>query len=154
MALLNCKECHNLVSDKAKKCSRCGAKVPISPLKKLLLIISIGFWSWIIYGCTHIPDTTTDIEKAERNIQKVIYEVAYTCGASVRETLNDPDSAKFDYDHVRATPKIQGEDATWIVMLPVRAKNGFNATIFALFACEVRSVSKNEWETIKMVRVE
>jgi hypothetical protein len=51
MALIECKECHKQVSDSAKTCPHCGAKVPRRSVIKLLIIgLAILILTGIIIG--------------------------------------------------------------------------------------------------------
>ena len=63
MALLECKDCSNLVSDSAKACPQCGAKIPKTKwwLWAPLAIIFVAFFIGAING----PKDTTELAAME-----------------------------------------------------------------------------------------
>lgn len=156
MALLNCKECGNQVSTKAKNCPKCGAKAPeepITPLRAVLSLLGIGFLIFIIHGCIKATKLTP-AEQAAEDAKQATLLAAYACGDSIKENLNDPDSAKFDYDHATYITKTKGNTTTWTITIPTRAKNPFNATISALFQCEVKKVGDDDPKTLRVTQIE
>ena len=60
----------------------------------------------------------------------------FSCTQAIQETLNDPDSAVFDYTNSYAF--YDKENDQWIANIEFRAKNAFNAMIFAQYTCFVR----------------
>lgn len=149
MALLNCKECNNQVSTQAKRCPHCGAKAPKKKMSMWIVIPTLVFWSVIIYACSQASENMTPAEKTERAMR----HAAYQCGYSIKETLNDPRSADFDYDNANIKPEIKNNQAAWVIRLPVRAKNAFNATIYTVYQCRVRSNGDDNWETLSIKRI-
>lgn len=72
MALLNCKECDNQVSTKAKNCPKCGAKAPKEPptlLQEILsLIVIIAIVAAVIHGCNaSTPAPVKQTEQAQQD---------------------------------------------------------------------------------------
>jgi len=153
MALLNCNECKKEVSTQAKRCPHCGAKPPKEPISlgKFIGIMSfLSFMVLLIYFVNQMPERElTPQEKVERSIR----HAAYSCGYAIKGYLNDPGSAEFDYDHIDAVPEMKGNDAAWVVSVPVRAKNAFNATILNVFQCRVQSDGNDHWNTLSVRRI-
>jgi hypothetical protein len=150
VALLNCKECNRQVSTEAKRCPNCGAKAPKKPVSTWQAVFIIAIFSILIYSCNKIEQTPLS---PQEKLQKTIRHVAYACGNSIKETLNDPKSAEFDYDHAHVTPVVKGASAYWNVQLPLRAKNSFNATILVVYQCRVKSTGEDTWEVLNIKRV-
>lgn len=66
---------------------------------------------------------------------------AAMCEQFAKRALHDPDSAKFDWDHVQERP-----GQIYDVKLKLRAKNGFGAVRRTQFACKVKpDASGQKW---------
>lgn len=72
-----------------------------------------------------------------------------TCRVAVPRVMNDPDS--IDFDPMDSWTVDLGEDHRHLVRLGLRAKNAFNATIYARFDCLVEDRGE-EWEAISAVQ--
>jgi hypothetical protein len=60
----------------------------------------------------------------------------WTCKEKIWESLNDPDSAKFDYENSYAVSTDKPD--IWAVRIVLSGKNAFNATIRAAYICTAR----------------
>jgi hypothetical protein len=153
MALLSCNECRNPCSTDAKCCPHCGAKAPKeeqSQVSKVFSFLGLIFFGFVIYSCSTAPEhVDTPVEKAE----KIINNVIYTCSFSVENLLNDPKSAKFIYESANVKIITKPKPA-WLVTIPVRAKNSFNATVLNIFQCKVVATGVNQFKTVNVFTVQ
>lgn len=62
----------------------------------------------------------------------------YACMGEIKDNLNDPDSAEFDYHSSYALTTAQKN--VWAARIVLRAKNAFNAKIRTAYICTVRKV--------------
>ncbi|TXH93009.1 MAG: zinc ribbon domain-containing protein [Rheinheimera sp.] len=62
MSLIKCKECGEVISNKAKTCPKCG-----SPVKNKSIVRSILFWIFIIFVIGTIFNTATDRTQRQVN---------------------------------------------------------------------------------------
>ena len=149
MALVNCKECGEKVSSKAKACPNCGAKPPpqTSLVTWLVLIIIVivvvpAFFS-DTPNVTRSPQERAalaaqrDAERAAEREREVTEEAenrrkGFHCLSSfngthrgvanlVKERLRDPDS----FEHVETRIAPIDENGEHILMMQYRGANGF-----------------------------
>ncbi len=146
MALINCTECKNQISEKAALCPHCGAKVPKPSsiwriLQWLVIIFVIIPAVFALFTPDHSSDkpvaqqpprSLTDAEKkSAREIAdqaqkiKALNTARFACELFVKKSLDDPGSAEFeDSDTFWAE---RGKNGVFHVQVKVRARNGFNA---------------------------
>lgn len=86
---------------------------------------------------------------AER-IEQAIRLAVYDCGNFVNKTLNDPDSAQFDYENMTA---IKRPHDMIDVQFTVRAKNAFGAKILVTYQCRVKRIGAYEWKAISVHQI-
>lgn len=141
MAIINCRECGREVSGKAKRCVHCGIKRPkafttINYLSGLFMFI---VFAAVFHSCNQPSGPLTEQQRNNH--------MAYTCSYTIKETLNDPDSAKFDFDNAILVPRKDGNTG---VILSISAKNAFNARIKAIYYCVIKETSMDNFETISI----
>lgn len=78
MSLVKCKECGHQVSDSAKNCPGCGAKVPAKA--GCGTVISIAFIAYIIYS---VSTGTSSLSKEPRTYTVTYYVEGSTSSASL-----------------------------------------------------------------------
>jgi len=79
---------------------------------------------------------------------QVLGNAAYACKQWVTESLNDPDSAEFVDEDSWFRKRLSDTDFQVIVQL--RAKNAFNATMYAEMDCRLKLLDGNwQLESIK-----
>ena len=122
MGLVACAECGNKISDSAKACPQCGAKVKRTSLLTKIFAVIFGFaiLSAILGGnggstgdATTPPPEITAEKKAEN--ARVINTIA--TGAAVVQSLRNPDSVKWT--------SIRADTDGTTVCFEYRAQNGF-----------------------------
>lgn len=133
MALKPCKECGKEISDKAKSCPNCGAKIePKMSLGKFLLVILFGF---LVYKCVS-PSREVDesIGKAA-NLQEInnvdvvekrkgVADSEYMtqCQKAIERQANHPSTVKH---HRFSTSVYHAPNGNVSVTAPFSAKNSY-----------------------------
>ena len=149
MALIKCKECSNEVSDSAKKCPHCGAKLKMGFIAKFFLFLLMMFFVGSFLAGLSQQRKSDELAKMtveERKVyeenkkkedeafQKVVL-VIY----SIKKSLRDPKSLEFE--------TIFADDMASIVCVQYRARNGFggmNSEIAVAFDNKI-SKETNIW---------
>lgn len=173
MALVNCKECGEKVSTKAKSCPACGAKSrkKTSIITKFALVSFVLAMGIVIYDdATMTPDKRAvresariaraeikekeKIDKAAKKAEERCNDriLAFVMGNSyVKKTLKAPSTAKFPYvtdDDVRLTYL---GDCTHQINGFVDAENSFGATIRSRYKVIVKNTKGTEyWNLIDL----
>ncbi len=150
MALINCKECKELISNEAEACPKCGFKK-----KKTsgCLVVFLGFIIFSIFIGTQISNKyqevkdvqqqeetriasltseqkkQEDIANKKRQQKAALKEeekiVSRNCRNAVKESLHDPSNSEFDdYKHFYFKRE---KTNRFLVQVTGRAKNGFGA---------------------------
>lgn len=155
MALV-CKECGNQVSDTAKACPQCREKI-----KKNGLLRKIGIGFGLLFALSvlsaifgsHSPTKTSSsaASKNEGNTDKIINRSRLIASCQVaweiqnKARLKDPDS--LDWDRHNAT--IGTYKNKVVIVIPYRAKNGFNALNLSEAICEFDSKAGETTHVLK-----
>lgn len=125
MALINCHECQQQVSDTASTCPHCGAKVvkpkpekPRTRIKALLIALGVVV---ILISAFNRPGPESPEAKAAREKAQTEKELrtlaAAAAIASIRAALRNPDSLKIDSLRTDTTGKL--------ICVEYSAQNGF-----------------------------
>ena len=115
-------------------------------MKKRSALFAIG--AWLIFAVIIIA--ASDDKSAQKIAEpkpdpelEVLGSAAYACKHWVAKSLNDPDSAEFVDESGWFRKRLSETDFQVIVHL--RAKNAFNATMYGEIDCRVRLVDGN-WQ--------
>ncbi len=118
MALMTCTECKKEVSDSAKTCPHCGAKVKKlrSPVMSSLIWVLLFVTLFAVVASVNTkpeaaPASPEEIAKTKR------YVAAVSASKSIRAAMRDPESLKYETLRVN-------DDAS-VVCAEYRARNGF-----------------------------
>jgi hypothetical protein len=158
MALIKCKECGKEVSSNAKTCPNCGNKMP----KKTSIATWIigGVFLFVVVTCTlnvekakdageaRIAAMTPEQRAAEEKTKKDLsdlHDAQLTCEGEVKKTLHDPDSAQFDDFRGYAVLPHTAPPDHYIVLVTVRAKNGFGALRHIAIRCDLSRKNGSPW---------
>jgi hypothetical protein len=125
MALIKCKECGKEISDQAKTCPSCGAKVkkPAGGAGKLLALIVLGsLLASTITTCQKSSEPEpTEAQKAATAAANAALarqtQLAVLAVATLKKSLRDPDSLVLN--------SVRVDDKTNVACIDYRAKNGF-----------------------------
>mgnify|MGYP000193254580 FL=1 len=131
-----------------------AAREPMSLARRMLIVVaglSIGI---MLVGGWPKSDPSGRSEAAADQPRKpgegdVATMAKGTCRIAVPQALNDPGSVEFEPSDTW-TVKL-GTDHRHVVHMGLRAKNAFNATIYAEFDCLVEDRG-TEWEAISAVQ--
>ncbi len=143
--LINCKDCNNEVSKKAKKCPHCGVNNPAikasDSVKGLLLLIIIIVVMTSIFGSGENSNTVKEKEipltAEEVRKEKIEKHFSPWDGSHkglerlVKENLNDPES----YDHIKTTYWDKKDKLR--VRMEYRARNGFGGMVVGFVLADV-----------------
>ena len=171
MALTICKECKKEVSDTAKACPHCGAKLKGGFFGKFLIVIVILFI--LINLFTSIKNDKAKEKEAERIAAltpeqreaelkaKAIKEekekrasrisgAQYVCQQFVLRSLHDPKSAEPE----NSSQYFIEEESNGIYLVQVtgRFKNGFGALRYGVFNCKTK-LDKDEWVLVSLKQI-
>ena len=109
------------------------------------VVLGVGVWSCFLPVPEKAgPPKPLTPEEAEFQF---IAAAKHVCKAGVMQVLNDPDSAKFT-PAAEWTAKKTGE-ATVLVDVNLRAKNGYGALMLGNYICEVEK-SGSDWKVIQL----
>ena len=139
MAMIKCHECGKEISDEADKCPHCGA-----PPKKgvsagsIVILVLLG-----ILAVTFVV-TTSKPPKTAASVDK-FSAARGACLIVLKQSLNDPDSAKFGLTSEWYTQ--EQKDGTILVQPTGRAKNAYGAYIQGMWNC----VAQPEGENIRVL---
>jgi hypothetical protein len=146
MALVSCKECGHKISSDVKACPQCGKKRTSSGTKGCAVLIVlfalfavIGF---IVSDNAQVKRSailTPQQRAAERERkakEDLLNSVRGICLMAVKESLNDPYSAKFDPSWKWFIE--EKEDGLIRVQPTGRAKNAFGAYIHGTWECVIK----------------
>lgn len=145
MALIKCHECGTEVSTEAKTCPKCGAKVkkPSSGAGTMLIIGLVAAIFLVAMagggGSKGVSEPETPEQKAKKDAEYKQYVVAVATSKTIRESMRDPESLKFE--------SLRVNDEGSVVCAEYRARNGFggmNQEILVLTA-KGPSQSANAW---------
>lgn len=146
MAMTQCKECGNAVSDEAKNCPACGAPVPKGWTTGKIIIAIVGIAVVINLASKSGQKDTADPEAAgraaaESRLAEQRMQRAGLAGTAIKKTLRDPDSVRWE--------QIFTSENGELVCIEYRAKNGFGgyeAGVMVLDGKDVFTTSK-EWDS-------
>ena len=95
MALIKCTECNNDVSTEAKKCPKCGAKIPMTKNKKIFWGVAIFIIMIILGNIDDAKDKRNN--QTQENVSKETNENLWILKGkeAVKNKLKDPDSVEF-----------------------------------------------------------
>lgn len=101
MALVNCKECNEEVSTKAKACTKCGAKAPKkTSLFTWLVLLIIVFWVYSASKTTTPTRSTSNISTSSPTKSEVVEKIAPAKPSWNTSTSKDEMTGKFSaYAH-------------------------------------------------------
>lgn len=123
MALINCKECSQKISDKAKTCPHCGFKKPSETFSKIVLTTLLLIFFIIALGqheLDRISKLSPEDARAENIKQSFNRDGSHKMTTRlVKMRLKDPDS----FQHIN-TSYVENENHLDITMT-YRAKNSF-----------------------------
>ena len=176
MALTQCKECKNSISNTAKACPQCGAKVkrPTGCAKFIGIFIVIIFLYTIFHDIAknsaeqeheavekaHLASLTPEQRAVEE--KKKAAEVAaqeqiakldnarIACQMFVKKTLHDPGSAEFDDYRTYYAERLKNN--VYHVQVQARAKNGFNALRHITVDCTTQ-LSNGQWAALHIKQI-
>ncbi len=165
MAIIKCHECGKDVSTEAKNCPGCGAKV--KKQKKPVGIVGIAFTvliGFIVFSVVSgtkraeeqeaarqasLTPQQKQAEEAKKIESKNRLDAAYLCLDGAKDSLKDPDSAKFpDVNEVIVEKK---KDGSYHAQFRGRAKNSFGAYMPSVFDCKI-SVSPSGEQHLAAVK--
>lgn len=141
MALVNCRECGNSVSDSAKTCPRCGAKVKKkSGLLKLLATGVVSLVALMTIGgllsdgsSSSTPQTSPETLERQRAKELDANRESHAriiAEREIRARLKAPRGAKFSGYSSTKVGKLSGGTANeWVVQGYVDAENSFGAML-------------------------
>lgn len=135
MNLLECEVCHGQVAADAAKCPHCGTphfrKQSIVPRLFVAALVLIVLYV-LMKGGSSPP---ADVQEAARPRapDDPSTSARGACMVFVKQRLHDPDSAEFPPSP--STSVTKREAGMWLVRMPVRARNSFNASRLKTFDC-------------------
>ncbi len=135
MVIINCHECKKEISDEADKCPHCGAK----PKKGMGLISSILMGTLGLFVVLWIVGKSSEGNRSQPTDR--LSAARGACLIVLKQSLNDPDSAKFGLTSEWYTA--EQSDGTIVVQPTGRAKNAFGAYIQGTWNCVVRPEGEN-----------
>jgi DNA-directed RNA polymerase subunit RPC12/RpoP len=127
MALLKCAECKNEVSDTAKSCPKCGAKV-VKPTSRMTIGL-VGIVSVMMVMCTYnsasnspgpAAITKTPEQIAAGNRKEAEFQDVVRGATLLKTAMKNPDSFKLE-----SAVKMSGG----AVCYEYRSRNSFNAVV-------------------------
>lgn len=87
MALIKCKECDNQISDTAKSCPQCGAK--LSGITGCGTMILVGIVIFVLFAiiAANVPSYDNSVDKAKADLANSITQ---QCASEAGIPANDP----------------------------------------------------------------
>lgn len=138
MALVECKACGHAISRNARACPQCGE--PLPKRTSIVTWVIAGLFAYVAFQCALLstPSQPTSPEREaqreqERKAEAFLTDARIDCRFAIRKFLKDPDSAKYE-DEDSAPVNVSGSNV--VVIMRVRAKNSFGATVPQQFRCE------------------
>lgn len=133
MALINCKECGTEISNKAKTCPKCGAKVVKSVgIFGWIAVLFIGWMTFSVFSSyndygdraqaanSKPPKTPTELRQEKIESAFSAWDGSHIqLERWIKKNLKDPDS----YDHIETRYGDKGDHI--LVSTKYRARNGF-----------------------------
>ena len=164
MALVKCKECGSDVSNKAKACPKCGAKLP-ARWSVMKVVVSLFFVMIAIFTVQASLDgdkkeaaeserraaltpEQRQVEDVTRQLVKDRGTAQMWCQEAVRKSLHDPASAELGDSRGYFAEIKQG---TWSVRVTGKAKNGFNALRQMEVGCRIKH-ENGEWSVVQLTQ--
>ncbi len=163
MALMQCKECGNEVSNKAESCPKCGVRIAAKPMGcgKLigvifLVVVIVNVFS-IIFFSDQRSDETAAVQKASMTPEQkqaqadeaLMSDAKWQCKQFVEKTLKAPSTADFqNYNDFSAWGSEAGGGPFGVTGY-VDAQNSFGAKIRTNFRCELRK-SGSDWQLVNI----
>lgn len=159
MAMIKCSECGKDVSDTAKTCPSCGAKVrkPVSKFKAAVIVLMGVAAVYASVQSDRISEEARAQEDArraamspeERQVEDRMQEMARRlaqarnlCEKAIPKFLNDPDSAKLEPSNQWRTDLRSVDN---VIVYPAgRAKNAFGAYVHVNFYCNVKGLESGK----------
>lgn len=136
MSLLECEVCHGQVADDAAKCPHCGTahyrKPSIVPRIAVAALTLFVVYSLVTNNASS-PPPAAPAAALPRQPADPSTTARGACMLFVKQRLHDPDSAEFPPSP--STSVTKREAGMWLVRMPVRARNSFNASRLKTFDC-------------------
>jgi TPR repeat protein len=162
MALYQCKECTGLVSDQAKACPKCGAKIPKgSAIFNIVMILLIGWILLSLWGnYSRINDTApSDSKQFEAKNDTVTATPLITTSKELAEIYSQNEAradAAFKNKHLRVTGKIIAltkdfKNDTIITLGGQNGVFGVNATILDSEEQKAMTLDKGQVATVECI---
>lgn len=146
MAMIACKECKKEISNKAESCPHCGYK-PYMPKFGFFEITIIVLIFLSIKSCVFDEDKPIKNPESKYTPKE---SAASACRLFIEQALNDPDNAQFE---PRKSAYVEDAgNGIYKVIYPLRAKNGFNATVKTNFFCHMK-FDGNNWNPIEVSEI-
>lgn len=123
MALKNCKECGNQISDKADKCPKCGSP-QTKKTSKLALIFAVVVFLYILFEILKPNATKNESSHEEQRVSnqnKAGALLAYS-QLEIKKSAKDPDSVEFRGEQIHSNT-----DAGAVACGEYNAKNSFGS---------------------------
>ena len=143
MALIACPECKRQVSNTLAACPHCGYKLRKPASSSNAAVLSIVAAVLVAY-CSFGPKPGMPTQPAPVDLDA---KARGLCMFAIKAKLHDPSSAEFEHSRSVSMTK---DGNVWTVIRPVRAKNGYGATVLQRFACVMRYSGA---ETLDMISV-
>jgi hypothetical protein len=139
MALIKCKECGSMVSNKAGACPSCGAKPrkSIGTFSGLIIIgMAVWFFAKVFGGGSSSTVANSQVDKCDDPTMAFVMSQNF-----VKKNLKSPSTADFPYinnDGVRVS-KIS--DCNYQVIGYVDSQNGFGAMVRSSYSVNMESTT-------------
>ena len=150
MAEKKCPACKMMIDKGAKICPHCRKKFGVSGCGLLVVVIFVLFMIGIISAINTVQNVSqktaerraalTPAQKAKEDASNAkearLSKARSTCDFHLKQTLNDPDSAKLNsrYEWYAA----ERQDGSILVQPAGRAKNAFGAYMQGVWNCVVK----------------
>ena len=147
MAIINCPECKNKISNTALSCPKCGAPVDLKKIQKTQQNSQLTpGCAWVLFGSITLviiyfistfSNMKNDPESLEGNIK---LNCAVLAENAIKNELKSPSTAEFSYngsykDYVQLTSLI---DSTYEVSGFCDAENSFGAKLREEFVVKIK----------------
>lgn len=152
MALIACSECGKQVSDEAKTCPQCGAKIKkpyrwtwwrIMILVSVILAIGIPEYEKAKQKTAEAAKSPEQraTEAKQKAKEKQLNYARTVCQLALEKILHDPDSAKLERTY--SWYAVERKDGTILVQPTGRAKNAFGAYRQGTWNCVAKPIGND-----------
>jgi len=145
MALIQCKECGESISNEAPICPKCGYSFKENKEQKsqaigcfIFIIGAIALWLWVSSGNNEIINWQDRDSSAMATVQVERF---------VKEKLVSPGSARFA-SIFSGDLAITRDGQIYTIKSHVDSQNRFGATIRTHFIARIEQVSEGEWSLL------